>query len=55
MLQDERDDGEKLLVVAVFVSPVNLKRGGVYQPTSMHAKCNGPFREERDAHKDAST
>jgi hypothetical protein len=27
MLQDERDDGEKLLVVAVFVSPVNLKRG----------------------------
>jgi hypothetical protein len=28
MLQDERDDGEKLFVVAVFVSPVNLKMGG---------------------------
>jgi hypothetical protein len=28
MLQDERDDGEELLVVAVFVSPVNLKGEG---------------------------
>jgi hypothetical protein len=39
MLQDERDDGEKLFVVAVFVSPVNLKFGwgGVSQRAGMQS------------------